>query len=824
MQCNRERSYGVAESSRRGRRARVRSWAVVLGLACLAAWAQVGFAESVAVAGKTGSADLVICDQGKSEAVVVVSPSAGEWEKKAAADLRRYVEMMSGATVGLADTAETIPTALAGKKPLLIVGQEALKADASLKERLAKAAKPNPVLRADAIVLKRDGNRVLLAGSNDESHYYAAAELLRRWGCRWYMQTDFGECIPAHARLTVGELDYAYGTPFEIRKYWLSWIGDTTGQAEFMHRNMMNTEAVPSGHCLAQYTKDIAPGGDVFKVPVSEPATAQHVARQLAAAYAKGGRIMLGMEDGRYSSDSPRDKELMNLQYDKYMMTPSMTDAFMAFYNGVADILMKQYPTSQAKIGFLAYSNMTLPPVRPTLAKKPLVAYLAPIDIDPIHGMDDPKSPPRQEYREIMYKWAKVMEGRLAIYDYDQGMLVWRDIPNPSIECIRQDVKHYREAGILGVDTESRGAVATTFINLYIRARLYWNPNEDVDALIAEFYPAFYGPAAEPMAAYWNAIFKAWKDSICTEHEYFVAPAIYTPELIDTLRKQLALAEEKVKPLAAKSNPTRNEKLLLERMRFTRLGFGIIENYLAMVRAAASEVDYRAGLAAGEKGLATREELTAMNGIFTTYKKIGESGSAWWPGEVQQYRELLEYTEGKKGALLAKLPLEWAFRRDPGDAGVKEGWAGKKADLTYWNEKGKQYTLETRKDYPADKWEVLRTDLYIQAQGVRSPDSQSYTGHGWYQTVADLKGEQAGGSVHLMFPGLFNECWLYLNGAEVAHRDWKNPLWWLNDYRFEWDVDLTGKLKAGENVIALRIHNPHHFGGMFRRPFLYRAK
>jgi len=36
-------------------------------------------------------------------------------------------------------------------------------------------------------------------------------------------------------------------------------------------------------------------------------------------------------------------------------------------------------------------------------------------------------------------------------------------------------------------------------------------------------------------------------------------------------------------------------------------------------------------------------------------------------------------------------------------------------------------------------------------------------------------------------------------------------------------VDLTGKLKPGENLIALRIDNPHHFGGMFRRPFLYRA-
>ena len=67
-------------------------------------------------------------------------------------------------------------------------------------------------------------------------------------------------------------------------------------------------------------------------------------------------------------------------------------------------------------------------------------------------------------------------------------MLVWRDLPNPSQMAFREDVKHYRDAGILGVNTESRNALATTFINLYLRARLLWNPTEDVDALLDDFY------------------------------------------------------------------------------------------------------------------------------------------------------------------------------------------------------------------------------------------------------------------------------------------------------------------------------------------------
>jgi hypothetical protein len=101
------------------------------------------------------------------------------------------------------------------------------------------------------------------------------------------------------------------------------------------------------------------------------------------------------------------------------------------------------------------------------------------------------------------------------------------------------------------------------------------------------------------------------------------------------------------------------------------------------------------------------------------------------------------------------------------------------------------------------------------------PDHQSFTGHLWYRTAFDLTAAQAGDKVHLRFPGLFNEAWLYVNGNLVSYRK-QNAMWWHNNYKFEWDVDLTGAIKPGENTIVLRTYNPHHFGGIFRRPFLYR--
>ena len=574
----------------------------------------------------------------------------------------------------------------------------------------------------------------------------------------------------------------------------------------------------PTGHALGKYTKGLGTG--TFKFPITAPQTAQHVVKQVEKSYAAGGAFSLGMEDGSYDSAYPNDRTLMKLQWDKYFMRWSVTDPMLELYNNVARILQEKHPNSKGKIGFLAYANMTIPPVREMVAERSLYCVLAPIDIDPIHGMDDPQSPPRREYRDMMYKWAKVMQGRLCIYDYDQGMLVWRDIPNPSHQAFRQDVKHYRRAGILGVNTESRNAIATTFLNLYIRARLLWNPDEDVDAFLAEFYPKFYGPAAVPMKVYWSTIYDAWENTICTEHEYFVAKAIYTPQVIAVLKKKLEEAERITNSVMMQDRKlTRNEQLYVRRMEFTRISYNILDAYTTMVNAAATDVEYREAVAAGERGLKARDAMTALGGIFTT-TRLERNETAWWPGEVRQYRELLRFIDGTQGKLIMKLPVQWAFRRDTDNKGLSKGYATGPVDLAPWKAIKANLTVDNRKDYP-DQWEMVRTDLYAQAQGIRHPDRQGYTGHFWYRTEVELTADQAGGVPHICFPGLFNECWLFINGQEVAYRK-QGKLWWLNDYRFEWDVDLTGKLQVGTNTIALRCNCEHHFGGMFRRPFLYR--
>ena len=81
------------------------------------AWALLGSAlasgDGAQVAGKPRPQDLTIATRGQSAATVAISPDAGPWEKRAAADLVYYIQRMTGAKPKLADT----PAGAIGNSP-----------------------------------------------------------------------------------------------------------------------------------------------------------------------------------------------------------------------------------------------------------------------------------------------------------------------------------------------------------------------------------------------------------------------------------------------------------------------------------------------------------------------------------------------------------------------------------------------------------------------------------------------------------------------------------------------------------------------------------
>ena len=159
---------------------------------------------------------LHLCKGGSLACQICIRAQAGPWETRAAQDLASYIQKITGQRPQISNT--TSPDSVN-----LILGELALQKDRGLRRRLDEVKKKNPVLRADAIAWQARGHDFFLAGSNDDSHYFAVAELLRRWGCRFYLPADWGECIPHLADPLLPDQDFAYAPPFEVRSYWIAW-------------------------------------------------------------------------------------------------------------------------------------------------------------------------------------------------------------------------------------------------------------------------------------------------------------------------------------------------------------------------------------------------------------------------------------------------------------------------------------------------------------------------------------------------------------------------------------------------------------------------
>lgn len=717
------------------------------------------------------------CSHAQTDYGVRVGKDSGKWETLAAQDLARVLSVMTGQKVAVNGTPA---------RTEFLVGELALESSSSLKSRLQDVTPKGPVLRADAIAVGSEKGQVLLAGSNDDSHYTAVAWYLRQQGCRWYIPGPLGEHIPVGGELKTQGLDFAYAPPFEVRTIWISWEGSWDGIDEFAHRNLLNQERrIAGAHALGGLLPT-PPEGETLSF--SDPETARYVARGLAEKHAKSEYLSVSMADLVMRLASDDDRQLAGGFQDKFFDSVAVTDTLMPFYNAVCEELWRLNPESRSLLTFLAYTNLTLPPQRSIEVSKRLVAFVAPIDIDPNHGLRSGRSPERTDYYHALKRWSEVMEGRVVIYDYDQSMLVWRDLPNPSHTVVAQDMKTYRELGLMGVSTESRNATATTFLNLFFRGQLSWDPDLDLQTELDLFYQNFYGPAAPAMKSYWEAIFQAWESTEEIYHEFFIIPSIYTPELVAQLGRDLdqALVQGKAA-----------DPVVKDRLRLTELSYQVIAGYTAMVELA-NQGQFKQAVARGEKGLEAREQLKSLSPHYTTGIPKYEKGAPWWPGEVALYRRLAELSS----RWMKMTPRDWTFRPDPHDRGIWQSWGPE--------------------PWPAEL-KTVRTDRLLTSQGLTDPEGFLPEGYGWFQCEIELtEQELKAGAIHLRFPGLFNTSWLYLNGSLVDWREQKS-LAWQNHYDYNWDVDLSQGLRPGKNSLVLRCVLTQHASGMFRRPFLYRA-
>ena len=158
---------------------------------------------------------LTIVENGQPRAAIIVAGNEPKAEK-AAAEIQKYVEKMSGARLPIRKEGEPVAAPIS-----ILVGHTA----AAQKLGVTIPAGFNPAIRAEAFeeegfVIKTTGKNIVIGGNSDgpyQGTIYAAYELLERLGCRWFFPGEWGEVIPEQKTLTVPELNVKSKPDFVLR-------------------------------------------------------------------------------------------------------------------------------------------------------------------------------------------------------------------------------------------------------------------------------------------------------------------------------------------------------------------------------------------------------------------------------------------------------------------------------------------------------------------------------------------------------------------------------------------------------------------------------
>ena len=183
------------------------------------------------------------------------------------------------------------------------------------------------------------------------------------------------------------------------------------------------------------------------------------------------------------------------IEGEKFLGMASYTDCYMRWCNAVAEKVLQVHP--DAWFGLIAYSHVGAPPVNVQVHPRiiPFMTYDTMQLIDPER---------RERHETLLQAWQSKCT-YIGRYDYTYG-----DHHVPPRVYIHLWADYVRWAR----DHNVRAWYAETYPffgeapKYYAMAKLWWDPDRDVDEILDEWYTLSFGKAAPPMIAYFNH----WED------------------------------------------------------------------------------------------------------------------------------------------------------------------------------------------------------------------------------------------------------------------------------------------------------------------------
>lgn len=236
------------------------------------------------------------------------------------------------------------------------------------------------------------------------------------------------------------------------------------------------------------------------------------------------------------------------------MEYPALSDRQVTFANQLGRLLKERFPDRDYFVSIMAYGPSRPEPVEARPAANVIIGNVANFIIRPGYLDRDAVREPQPSHREQFKEWARM--GALQAWRPNTGNPAgWREgLPDVPIRHVIDSMQFVAEHGAIGIFVDmvwehwhAQGPL------YYVLGQLAWNPNQDAEALLADYYRRGFGPAADRIEAYWtlmennrSAFFKDAR----THQDYSIPPSrwreIYTDALLDDAEALLEAAAAQV--------------------------------------------------------------------------------------------------------------------------------------------------------------------------------------------------------------------------------------------------------------------------------------
>jgi hypothetical protein len=738
------------------------------------------------------SEPLVLVEDGKAKAAIWHLGDVPD----AAKELADYLGKMSGAQleVKVADATQKPEPAA----PAILVGHLAIQAGMT---------PPPKTVCGDGYRIQRKGNHVLMAGessleppaqagsdpkgkaggASSGSTFFAACHFLERLGVRWFFDNEIGEVVPEMKTIAVDELDISETPDFISRSIWgPNWHAQT-----WKRRNRMGGLSMSTGHDWGHVPANVY--GEKFpdyyalrggkRTPGNWLCTSnkdvQRIFAESLCNSVKGQGVTcqsISPPDGRGFCECESCRALDDPAYfEPSSGSVCTSDRYQHFYNAIAAEVQKANP--DAILNFYAYSDYSYPPKHVKTAPPNLCVWMAPIRFCRLHSMGNPNCESRQRLRGVVEGWhALIPKLGWREYNYNLAELT---APFSKVTIFREDIPYLHKLGCLGMNIETMALWHIYGPHTYLIAKLLWDAEADVDAIMDDFYTKFCGKAAPHVKAYWERIDKAYTQTNAHSGCFYSLHAVWTPELVAACEADLAAATK----LA-------DNELIARRIGMFRLGLENVKYYLG-VREATNRCDFVKAKEFFDQWLAHMDKI-----LQERIHVIGEYKRGYAPRFMgEPVNQGFERVTGDC-ALLVQLPDEWLHRYDPKDEGETSGWQKEGVGGEGWR-KVKTYTAT----------------LYD--QGMKEELTWW-----WYRTEVEVPEVPDGRRVFLWFAEIDGRTTrVFLNGELVGEgKASRKPL----------EVEITGKLRKGRNLVAVKIDHRGiselMLGGIIKPVMVYTRK